>query len=107
MEKVHKKSYATEFKIFIELLRKAFYIDFSQLCPSANFNKKSVLTKPVCTQNQIDTRTIFSNKIFAKNVMIYGTQVLTRGQEISNVLIKWFLNALYLKKKSNIFMLPL
>ena len=61
--------------------------------------KKSVLTKPVCTQNQIDdTRTIFSNKIFAKNVMIYGTQVLTRGQEISNLLIKWFLNALYKKK---------
>jgi hypothetical protein len=81
---------------FLWSLRKAFYIGFSQLCPSANFMKKSLLTKPVCTQNQIDdTRTIFSNKIFAKNVMIYGTQVLTRGQEISNLLIKWFLNALY------------
>ncbi len=38
------------------------------------------------------------NKIFAKNVMIYGTQVLPRGQEISNLLIKWFLNALYILK---------
>jgi hypothetical protein len=80
---------------FLWSLRKAFYIGFSQLCPSANFNKKSVLTKPVCTQNQIDTRTIFSNKIFAANVMIYGTQVLTRGQEIFNLLKKWFLNARY------------
>jgi hypothetical protein len=87
-------------------LRKAFYIGFSQLCTSANFKKKSVLTKPVCTQNQIDTRTNLKNKIFAKNVMIYGTQVLTRGQEISNLLIKWFLNALFFRK-SNIFMLPL